>query len=124
DSVSFENLREVDQFMLVKLNKLIKNVRESYDRYEFASIYHAVNNFCTLDLSAFYLDFAKDVLYIEAKDNAERRAIQTVLYESLIALTKLVAPILSHTSDEVWNFIPNVKEESVQLTDMPEYQEL
>ncbi|MBU8768499.1 isoleucine--tRNA ligase [Cytobacillus oceanisediminis] len=124
DSVSFENLREVDQFMLVKLNKLIKNVRESYDRYEFASIYHAVNNFCTLDLSAFYLDFAKDVLYIEAKDNAERRAIQTVLYESLIALTKLVAPILSHTSDEVWSFIPNVKEVSVQLTDMPEYQEL
>ncbi|PAE26940.1 MULTISPECIES: isoleucine--tRNA ligase [Bacillaceae] len=124
DLVSFENLREVDQFMLVKLNKLIKSVRESYDRYEFASIYHAVNNFCTLDLSAFYLDFAKDVLYIEAKDNAERRAIQTVLYESLIALTKLVAPILSHTSDEVWNFIPNVKEESVQLTDMPEYTEL
>ena len=124
DSVSFESLREVDQFMLVKLNKLIKNVRESYDRYEFASIYHAVNNFCTLDLSAFYLDFAKDVLYIEAKDNAERRAIQTVLYKSLIALTKLVAPILSHTSDEVWSFIPNVKEVSVQLTDMPEYQEL
>ncbi|WP_264737133.1 isoleucine--tRNA ligase [Cytobacillus firmus] len=124
DSVSFENLREVDQFMLVKLNKLIKNVRESYDRYEFASIYHAVNNFCTLDLSAFYLDFAKDVLYIESRDNAERRAIQTVLYESLIALTKLVAPILSHTSDEVWSFIPNVKEVSVQLTDMPEYQEL
>lgn len=124
DSVSFENLREVDQFMLVKLNKLIKSVRESYDRYEFASIYHAVNNFCTLDLSAFYLDFAKDVLYIEAKDNAERRAIQTVLYESLIALVKLVAPILSHTSDEVWSFIPNVKEESVQLTDMPEYTEL
>ncbi|MCM3706125.1 isoleucine--tRNA ligase [Cytobacillus firmus] len=122
--VSFENLREVDQFMLAKLNKLIKSVRESYDRYEFASIYHAVNNFCTLDLSAFYLDFAKDVLYIEAKDNAERRAIQTVLYESLIALTKLVAPILSHTSDEIWNFIPNVKEESVQLTDMPEYTEL
>ncbi|WP_394137019.1 isoleucine--tRNA ligase [Cytobacillus oceanisediminis] len=124
DSVSFENLREVDQFMLVKLNKLIKSVRESYDRYEFAGIYHAVNNFCTLDLSAFYLDFAKDVLYIEAKDNAERRAIQTVLYESLIALTKLVAPILSHTADEVWSFIPNVEEESVQLTDMPEYQEL
>ncbi len=124
DAVSFENLREVDQFMLVKLNKLVKSVRESYDRYEFASIYHAVNNFCTLDLSAFYLDFAKDVLYIEAADHADRRAIQTVLYESLIALTKLVAPILSHTSDEVWSFIPNVEEESVQLTDMPEYQEL
>ncbi|MBU8877744.1 isoleucine--tRNA ligase [Bacillus sp. FJAT-29790] len=124
DAVAYENLREVDQFMLVKLNKLIKNVREAYDNYEFAGIYHAVNNFCTLDLSAFYLDFAKDVLYIEAKDNAERRAIQTVLYESLITLTKLVAPILSHTADEVWNFIPSVTEESVQLTDFPEYKEL
>jgi isoleucyl-tRNA synthetase len=77
-----------------------------------------------LDLSAFYLDFAKDVLYIEAADNHERRAIQTVLYESLLTLTKLVSPILSHTADEVWQFIPAVNEESVQLTDLPEYQEL
>ncbi|SFA75181.1 MULTISPECIES: isoleucine--tRNA ligase [unclassified Bacillus (in: firmicutes)] len=123
DAVAYENLREVDQFMLVKLNKLIKNVNESYEKYEFAGIYHAVNNFCTLDLSSFYLDFSKDVLYIEAKDNAERRAIQTVLFESLMALTKLVAPILSHTSDEVWGFIPSVKEASVQLTDMPKHQE-
>ncbi|QVY63213.1 isoleucine--tRNA ligase [Cytobacillus gottheilii] len=124
DKVAYENLREVDQFMLVKLNKLIKNSVTAYDRYEFASIYHSINNFCTLDLSAFYLDFAKDVLYIEAKDQEDRRAIQTVLYESLIALTKLTAPILSHTADEVWSFIPNVQEESVQLTDMPEYVDL
>jgi isoleucyl-tRNA synthetase len=124
NKVDYANLREVDQFMLVKLNKLISYVRNAYENYEFAGIYHAVNNFCTLDLSAFYLDFAKDVLYIEAADNHERRAIQTVLYESLLALTKLVSPILSHTADEVWQFIPAVKEESVQLTDLPEYQEL
>jgi isoleucyl-tRNA synthetase len=124
DRVPYENLREVDQFMLVKLNKLIKNVRNAYENYEFAGIYHAINNFCTLDLSSFYLDFAKDVLYIEATNNHERRAIQTVLFESLLALTKLVSPILSHTADEVWKFIPSVKEESVQLTDLPEYQEL
>jgi isoleucyl-tRNA synthetase len=124
NKVAYENLREVDQFMLVKLNKLVKYVRNAYENYEFAGIYHAVNNFCTLDLSAFYLDFAKDVLYIEAADNHERRAIQTVLYESLLTLTKLVSPILSHTADEVWKFIPNVTEESVQLTDMPEYLEL
>ncbi|WHY68643.1 isoleucine--tRNA ligase [Neobacillus sp. SuZ13] len=124
DKVAYENLREVDQFMLVKLNKLIKNVRNAYENYEFAGIYHAINNFCTLDLSSFYLDFAKDVLYIEATNNHERRAIQTVLYESLLALTKLVSPILSHTADEVWKFIPAVTEESVQLTDLPEYQEL
>jgi isoleucyl-tRNA synthetase len=124
DAVPFAELREVDQFMLVKLNKLIKYVRNAYDNYEFAGVYHAVNNFCTLDLSAFYLDFAKDVLYIEAAANTERRAIQTVLHESLLALVKLTAPILSHTADEVWNFIPSAKEESVQLTDMPEYQEI
>lgn len=124
DAVPFEQLREVDQFMLVKLNKLINYVRNAYDHYEFAGVYHAVNNFCTLDLSAFYLDFAKDVLYIEAADNAERRAIQTVLHESLLALVKLTAPILSHTADEVWVFIPSVKEDSVQLTDMPEAKEI
>ncbi|MGF3102488.1 isoleucine--tRNA ligase [Rossellomorea sp. DUT-2] len=124
DAVSFDQLREVDQFMLVKLNDLVKNVRNSYDKYEFASIYHAVNNFCTLDLSSFYLDFAKDVLYIESENHFERRAIQTVLYESLVALTKLMSPILSHTADEVWAYIPGVEGESVQLTDMPEVQEL
>ncbi|MCA1062299.1 isoleucine--tRNA ligase [Rossellomorea sp. AcN35-11] len=123
NAVPFDELREVDQFMLVKLNDLVKNVRHSYDKYEFASIYHAVNNFCTLDLSSFYLDFAKDVLYIESEDHEERRAIQTVLYESLVALTKLMSPILSHTADEVWAYIPGVEGESVQLTDMPEVQE-
>ena len=123
DALRYEDLREVDQFMLVKLNKLIKQVRTSYGKYEFSGIYHAVNNFCTLDLSAFYLDFAKDVLYIEKADNKDRRAIQTVLYESLVALTKLVSPILSHTADEVWEFIPGVEEESVQLTDMPDDKE-
>ncbi|NRG45305.1 isoleucine--tRNA ligase [Bacillus sp. CRN 9] len=124
DSVAYEDLREVDQFMLVKLNKLIETSRKAYEKYEFAGIYHAVNNFCTLDLSAFYLDFAKDILYIEAKDHNDRRAIQTVLYESLVALTKLVSPILSHTADEVWRFIPNVEGDSVQLTDMPEAKTL
>lgn len=123
DALRYEELRKVDQFMLVKLNKLIKQVRSSYEKYEFSGIYHAVNNFCTLDLSAFYLDFAKDVLYIETADNKDRRAIQTVLYESLVALTKLVSPILSHTADEVWEFIPGAEEESVQLTDMPDYEE-
>jgi len=124
DAVAYENLREVDQFILVKLNNLTKQVLEAYDKYAYSDIYHAVNNFCTLDLSAFYLDFAKDILYIEGSDHPDRRAIQTVLYESLLSLTKLVSPILAHTADEVWTYIPHVEEESVQLTDMPEYKEL
>lgn len=124
DSLSYDELREVDQFMLVKLNSLIKNVKKAYDDYEFANIYHYINNFCTLDLSAFYLDYAKDILYCEAPNSKDRRAIQTVLYDTLISLTKLMSPILCHTADEVWACIPNMTEESVQLTDMPEAKEL
>ncbi|MBU5210989.1 isoleucine--tRNA ligase [Bacillus obstructivus] len=124
DKVKYEDLREVDQFMLVKLNNLIKQVRNAYEGYEYSTIYHNVNNFCTLDLSSFYLDFAKDVLYIEAKDNEERRAMQTVLYECLTALTKLLTPILPHTADEVWGYIPGIEEVSVQLTNMPDYVEI
>ncbi|MCJ8006196.1 isoleucine--tRNA ligase [Lederbergia wuyishanensis] len=124
DAIEYNKLREVDQFILVRLNNLIKEVQNSYEEYEFMNIYHAVNNFCTLDLSSFYMDFAKDVLYIESKNNYERRAMQTVMYESVVALAKLLSPILPHTADEVWMFIPGVQEESVQLTDMPEYKEL
>lgn len=124
DAVSFENLREVDQFMLVKLNKLIKKVRENYLNYKFSEIYHDLTHFITLDLSAFYLDFAKDVLYIEAENNLVRRSMQTVIYECLVALTKMLSPILPHTAEEIWGYIPGVEEESVQLTDIPEYKEI
>ncbi|WP_370014369.1 isoleucine--tRNA ligase [Peribacillus sp. B2I2] len=120
DKVAVQELPEVDRYMLVKLNKLITQSKLSYENYEFATIYNMVNNFCTQDLSSFYLDYAKDILYCEAPNGKERLAIQTVLYESLVSLTKLVSPILSHTSDEVWAFIPGVTEESVQLTLMPE----
>ncbi|AJD90928.1 isoleucyl-tRNA synthetase [Jeotgalibacillus malaysiensis] len=120
DAVSFDDLREVDQFMMVRLNQVVKSVTNAYENYEFASIYHTINNFCTTDLSSFYLDFAKDILYIEAENHQDRRAMQTVMYESLVSLVKLLSPILSHTADEVWAFIPGVEKESVQLTDMPE----
>ena len=68
------------------------------------------------------MDFAKDVLYIESKNNYERRAMQTVIYKSLVTLTKLLSPILPHTGDEVWSHMPGVEEESVQLTEMPDYE--
>ncbi|ENQ3104617.1 isoleucine--tRNA ligase [Bacillus cereus] len=124
DAVAKAELREVDRYMLVKLNDLIAKVKDAYETYEFAAVYHAIHNFCTIDLSSFYLDFAKDILYIEAENNHERRAIQTVLYDVLVSLTKLVTPILPHTADEVWPYIPEVVEESVQLTDMPEVVEV
>ncbi|MGG2095808.1 isoleucine--tRNA ligase [Bacillus sp. S13(2024)] len=124
DVVPAAELREVDRYMLVKLNDLIAKVKDAYETYEFAAVYHAIHNFCTIDLSSFYLDFAKDILYIEAENNHDRRAIQTVLYDVLVALTKLVTPILPHTADEVWPYVPGVIEESVQLTDMPEAVEV
>lgn len=124
DALAFDELRDVDRYMMVKLNKLTDKVKKSYEDYEFAAIFHAVHNFCTIELSSFYLDFAKDVLYIEAPDNKERRAIQTVLYDTLLSLVKLVAPILPHTADEVWAHIDSVSEESVQLTDMPASKEI
>lgn len=124
DTIPYEKLREVDQFLVVRLNNLTQKVRDAYENFEYMNIYHEVNNFCTLDLSSFYLDFAKDILYIEAKDHYERRAMQTVMYESLVTLVKLLSPILPHTADEVWSFVPGVQEESVQLTDMPEFKEI
>lgn len=124
NTVAVAELREVDRYMLVKLNDLITKVKEAYETYDFAAVYHAIHNFCTIDLSSFYLDFAKDILYIEGANHEDRRAIQTVLYDVLVALTKLVTPILPHTADEVWPYIPGVTEESVQLTNMPEAVQL
>ncbi|MET3575221.1 isoleucine--tRNA ligase [Bhargavaea ullalensis] len=120
DRVAYEDLRPVDKYMDLKLQNLIRTVRGAYDRYEFMTVYSAVNNFCTADLSSFYLDIAKDVVYIEAPDNAHRRAMQTVMYDTLIALLKLMSPILSHTADEMWSYLEHEAEESVQLTDMPD----
>lgn len=124
DRVAYENLREVDQFMMAKLNRLIKKVWKCYEEYNFAEIYHEVTNFLSIDLSAFYLDFAKDILYIEASNHPDRRRMQTVIYECLVSITKLLAPILPHTAEEVWSHLPEKEAESVQLTDLPEYKKL
>jgi len=124
DAVPVNELREVDRYILVKLNNLIDKVKSSYENYEFAGVYHSVHNFCTIELSSFYLDFAKDILYIEPANQHDRRSIQTVLYEALLSLTKLVTPILPHTADEVWSHIDSVEEESVQLVDMPNSVEI
>ncbi|GGF11608.1 isoleucine--tRNA ligase 1 [Halobacillus andaensis] len=119
DRVAAEDLQEVDQYMLHRLNKLIKDVHQAYETYEFSTVYNKVHNFCTIDLSSFYLDFAKDILYIEAEDHPHRRSIQTVYYQILTSLVKLMSPILPHTTEESWKFIPGTTAHSVQLTDMP-----
>ena len=120
DRVEFNELREVDQYMYMKLQEVIKSVRAAYERYDFASVYHVVNNFVAGELSSFYLDIAKDVVYIYDKDNKARRAMQTVMYDTLLSLLKLMSPILPHTADELWGYLEHESAESVQLTDMPD----
>lgn len=124
NTVSYENLREVDKYMLIKLNDLVKNVKDSYEAFEFSTIYHQINNFCTVELSQFYMDFAKDVVYIEAADSHDRRAMQTVFYEAVVTLTKLLAPILPHTTEEVWNSLIGEGAESIHLQDLPDVKVL
>lgn len=123
-TVKDQDLQEVDQYMQVRLQSLIKKVTKSYEEYDFSSVNQAIHNFCSIELSAFYLDFGKDILYIEAEDSSRRRSIQTVYYEIITSLVKLLAPILSHTAEEVWEHIPHVEEKSVQLTDMPVAREI
>jgi isoleucyl-tRNA synthetase len=123
DRVGYEQLSELDRYVLAKAAQVVKRVRKAYDDYQFHTVFHAVHNFCTVDLSAFYLDICKDRLYVEAPNSAKRRAAQTVMYHCLLDLVRLVAPILPHTADEVWQYIPGVQEVSVQLTDMPEPNE-
>ena len=120
DRVPFEQLGELDRYMLIKNQRVIEKVRKAYDAYQFHTVYHAIHNFCTLDLSAFYLDISKDRLYTEATSAQGRRAAQTVLYDILLDLVRLVSPIIPHTADEVWKFVPGVQEISVQLVDMPD----
>lgn len=116
--VQYEKMFEVDQFMMCKLNELVKEVHESYNKYEFDEVYRNVLNFITNELSAFYLDFTKDILYIEAEDSLERRSIQTVLYNTLYSLITLLTPIIPHTTEEVYQYLPGKKLESVYLCDM------
>ena len=122
DRVAYGELEELDRFALASFNDLVKAVREAYDRYEFHGVYRAVYNFCVVDLSNFYLDIIKDRLYCEGADSRLRRSAQTALYTILDGMTRLIAPILAFTSDEIWGAMPHtadVNGESVLLGDMP-----
>lgn len=118
DAVAYENLGAVDRYMTIKFNQVVDTINKAYAAYDFMAIYKAVVNFVTVDLSAFYLDFAKDVVYIEAANSPERRRMQTVFYDILVKLTKLLTPILPHTAEEIWSYLEH-EEEFVQLAEMP-----
>jgi isoleucyl-tRNA synthetase len=119
--VPYEQLSPIDKWLLSRLHRLIERVTEAYKSYSFNMIYHSIQNFCAVDLSALYLDIIKDRMYVERKDAVRRRASQTVAFDTLMTLVRLAAPILSFTCEEMWSYLkPFVKEESVLLTTFPE----
>lgn len=120
DAVKYEDMLPYDKYMMNELSNYVKDIKSYYEKYEYQNVYKTTNNFITFKLSNFYLDFTKDILYIEKEDSLVRRSVQTVLYNILKDLVVLLAPILPYTSEEVYRFIPGEKLESVHLNDMPE----
>ncbi len=124
DAVAVDKMSPIDQWALACLGKLCKTCVKAYNDYEFHVVYHEVLSFCTIELSKWYIDMTKDTLYCEKQDAVARRAVQTVMYEALSAIIRLMAPILSYTAEEAWSFIKHKsgdKQESVFLNKLPEY---
>lgn len=118
-TIKRDELPEIDRLALSMLQQLVIKVNNAYETFAFYEVYHAIYKFCVMDMSSFYLDIIKDRLYTFKDDSKERKAAQIVLYNILISLTKMIAPILSFTAEEVWQHIPGKREESVFLSDFP-----
>ncbi|MFR5683984.1 MAG: isoleucine--tRNA ligase [Clostridia bacterium] len=124
--VAYKDLLEIDKWALLRLNKLIRECTESYDKYDFHAAYHAINQFCVTDMSNFYLDIIKDRLYTSKTDSVERRSAQTVMYEILDALVKILAPMTCFTAEEIWSYMKHTKQEqfeSVMMSFYPKVKE-
>ncbi len=119
DAVPDEEMEEIDRWALAELDRVIAKVLKAYEAYEFHNVYHALYNFATVTLSARYFDIIKDRLYTFAPRNVKRRAAQTVLYQIIDALARLLAPILVFTADEIWENLPDRKEHSVHIAEFP-----
>ncbi|AQL56368.1 isoleucine--tRNA ligase [Abyssicoccus albus] len=124
NKIDYDQLEEIDQFMLQSYYRMMNASIEDYNRHEFLPVYQRIQNFINVELSNFYLDYGKDILYIEAMNDHKRRSMQTVLYEILTGMTKLLAPILVHTAEEVYEHTPHTTEESIHLESMPEQVEV
>lgn len=121
DGVPCDALYDLDRWAIARLDELVATCRRGYDAYEFHRVYHAVHHFCSVDLSAFYLDVIKDRLYCERAGSLPRRSAQTALFSIARALAIVLAPILSHTADEVWQLLGDPDgRKSAQLADWPE----
>ena len=125
DAVPFNEMLELDQWALMHLQLLKKEVTAAYESYDFHVLYHAIHNFCTVEMSSFYLDILKDRLYAYKADSKERRSAQTAMHEILMDLIVMLSPVLSFTMEEVWQFMkkPANAPESVQMLPWPEVKE-
>jgi len=120
DTVPYEKLGNLEKYILHRLQEVVQEVTEDFDRYEFFKFYQVLNNFCVVDLSSFYFDIAKDTLYTGKPE--KRRAVQTVLHEILQVLVRMLVPVTPHMAEDIWQHMPAAvrgKEESVLLTDFP-----
>ncbi|WP_051035448.1 isoleucine--tRNA ligase [Crinalium epipsammum] len=106
DAVPYEQLPELDRYLLHRMTEVFKDVTEAFDSYQFFRFFQTVQNFCVVDLSNFYLDIAKDRLYISAENSLRRRSCQTVMAIALENLAKAIAPVLSHMAEDIWQYIP------------------
>ncbi|MBU1871938.1 MAG: class I tRNA ligase family protein, partial [Candidatus Omnitrophica bacterium] len=123
DKVDYEKLRRIDKWILFKLDEMRNIVTASYENFEFHKAYKGIYDFCNIELSMYYLDMAKGRLYTYAADSVDRRAAQTVIYEVLSVLVRLIAPILVFTSEEIWQYTPKKEKDkatkSIHLLDWP-----
>ncbi len=125
DKIPYESMLDIDKFALHKLQELIEKSLKAYETFEFHVIYHALHNYCTLDLSAFYLDILKDRLYTSPPQSIERRSVQTVIHIILNSVVRIMAPVLPFTAEEIWKLMPEIKEKesSVHLSFLPKVNE-
>ena len=123
ESVAFADMLPLDKWAVSRLQDLIERVRTAYDNYEFHTASYAIHNFCVVEMSNFYLDVIKDRLYCDSRESLSRRSAQTAIYQVLDAMTRLLAPVLCFTADEIWLAMPHTENEdarAVALNDMPE----
>jgi isoleucyl-tRNA synthetase len=126
DAVPFDGMEALDRYMLRQTLAFATEVKSSYEEFAFHKIYHRLNHFCIVDLSAFYFDVLKDRLYISAPKSQGRRSAQTAIWRIGEALVRLLAPIMSFTSEEVWDYLPKAagRAESVHLALFPTAEEI
>ena len=124
DMMAYEDMEELDRWALMRVNDLVKKSVEAYEAYEYHTLFRGIHNFCVVDMSSFYLDIIKDRLYTEKADGTLRRSAQSAMYIILDKITRLLAPILVFTAEEIWSYMPRMKgqeSESIMFNDMPEY---